>query len=146
MKKLAPIFVLILAPLMMCACKTSGGLGMAKFGASEQLCEYVSLNCDISRTAISERANFVIEYIYLNYEEYNFDRYLEFGVENLITAASDEEFDEIKEKTMILENAILEGVDLSQKNLETASGATKTVFDIDELLFSIWHRENRTKK
>lgn len=133
MKKFALIFLLFVCFTSFCACSKAGN-SLPKTNTASEL-GGVAADC-----SVADKADFVVNYINSNYEEYFWGRYIDFGVKNLVSLASADELAEIDFNAQIIDNAIKSGENLSQKELEPATGAAKAIFHIDSSLFKIWYR------
>ena len=121
MKKIALIFVCIFCVGFCCACSNMQKQKEAK----ETMCKDLE---------------YVVGYLNDNYEDYNFTRYISFGIGNLINEATEEEKDTMLNLVGNIKQAIVAGENLESEDMETPTGAAEYVFDLDELLFSIWYR------
>ena len=141
MKRFALIFLLIVCCTSFCACsKSSNSSHTAKTNTASKSTISANIDPAIDNNSIAETTDFVVKYINTNYEEYFWGRYVDFGVKNLVSLASANELAEIDFNVQIIDNAIRSGENLSQKELEPATGAAKAIFHIDSSLFKIWYR------
>jgi len=148
-KKFAPIFILFGFAILLFGCSTkvdnsfSSGTKTATLNPNTN--QQGGAAAMPSAQTLAQKATFVVEYIYENYAEYNFNRYIDFGVENLVAAANSSELEEIERTINILITEIENGTNLSQEGLQGGDGAQKAVQDIDGVLFNIWNREMLSK-
>ena len=131
MKKIALILFVLFAPLCFCSCKNvSKRTDEAAFSAQSQGINVSSCN----RTAYVVKA-------LSEYPEYGgFKKYLEIGVDYIISNATAQEIETIDKLADILALAISNNIDLSQKELEEPDYIGECILELDGAMFDIWYR------
>ena len=140
MKKFALIFSLCLFVLLSAACSVKNNSKSSKTVETNIESEQTEVKSDLTVSTVGERTQNVICYIHNNYLEYNFDRFVNYGVSTLVENANESELEKISENLSILEKAIEQGENLSQGDFVAATGSVKAIFDIERPLFRIWYR------